>query len=59
MNTTELKSLVESMVEDETKFAKGVNTAGTRLRQSLQKLKNLAQDIRVDILAKQKEKKNA
>lgn len=46
----ELKSLVDGMESDMDKFySKGNKTAGTRARKSLQELKNLAQDIRVEI----------
>lgn len=46
----EIKSLVDSLEGDMDKFyAKGNKTAGTRARKSLQDLKKIAQEIRVDI----------
>lgn len=51
----EIKSIVDTLEEDMDKFYnKGNKTAGTRARKSLQDLKKLAQDIRVEI----QEKKN-
>jgi hypothetical protein len=51
----QLKSLVESMNEDYTKFAeKGNSAAGTRVRKTLQDVKKLAQEIRVEISEKKK-----
>jgi hypothetical protein len=52
----DLKSLVEDMEADMDKFYnKGNKTAGTRARKSLQELKNMAQDIRVEIQTMKKE----
>lgn len=46
----ELKNLVGSLEADMDKFySKGNKTAGTRARKQLQDLKNLCQDIRVEI----------
>ena len=51
----ELKSLVESMNDDYTKFSeKGNSAAGTRVRKTLQEIKKLAQDMRVEISEKKK-----
>jgi hypothetical protein len=51
----QLKSLVESMTEDYTKFfEKGNSAAGTRVRKSLQDIKKLAQEIRVEVSEKKK-----
>ena len=51
----QLKSLVESMNEDYTKFVeKGNSAAGTRVRKTLQDVKKLAQEIRVEISEKKK-----
>jgi len=51
----ELEALVASMKEDITKFyEKSNNTAGVRVRKSLQEIKALAQAIRVDISAQKK-----
>ncbi len=46
----EIKDLVMSMEADFEKFyEKGNNAAGTRVRKGMQDLKNLAQDIRVEV----------
>lgn len=46
----ELKNLLGELEPDMDKFYnKGNKTAGTRARKSLQELKNLCQDIRVEI----------
>lgn len=46
----DLKNLVESMEDDLNKFYNKSNkAAGTRARKGLQELKNLAQQIRMDI----------
>jgi hypothetical protein len=51
----ELKTLVESLNEDVTKFSeKGNKSAGTRLRQGMQELKKLAQEIRVEVSSAKK-----
>ena len=51
----QLKSLVESLTEDYTKFfEKGNSAAGTRVRKSLQDIKKLAQEIRVEVSEKKK-----
>lgn len=51
----QLKSLVESINDDYTKFSeKGNSAAGTRVRKTLQDIKKLAQDIRVEISEKKK-----
>ena len=47
---TQLTTLVNQLQEDGSKFfEKGNNAAGTRLRKSLQEIKKLAQDIRLEI----------
>jgi len=52
-----IKSLVESVETDYVKFSvKGNMSAGTRVRQSLQELKKLAQQLRLEI---QEEKNKA
>ena len=49
----ELKNLVSSLEEDASKFyEKGNKAAGTRVRKSCQDIKNLCQDIRVDVSSK-------
>ena len=46
----ELKELVESLEEDFNKFYdKGNKSAGTRVRQALQEVKRVSQEIRMDI----------
>ncbi|MFC3881515.1 histone H1 [Algoriphagus namhaensis] len=53
---SEVKDLIHSMEEDFQKFyEKGNKAAGTRVRQGMQELKNLAQDIRKEV----QDKKNA
>tara|TARA_R110001632_G_scaffold176033_1_gene295728 strand:- start:1686 stop:1859 length:174 start_codon:yes stop_codon:yes gene_type:complete len=48
-----LKEIIESMSEDVAKFDEKSNkAAGTRVRQSLQQIKNVAQELRVEISAK-------
>jgi hypothetical protein len=52
-----IKSLVETVETDYVKFSvKGNMSAGTRVRQSLQELKKLAQQLRLEI---QEEKNKA
>lgn len=51
----QLKTLIESMNDDYTKFTeKGNSAAGTRVRKTLQEIKKLAQDMRVEISEKKK-----
>ena len=46
----DLKAMLETLHTDFEKFyVKGQNAAGTRIRKGMQELKNLAQDIRVDV----------
>jgi hypothetical protein len=52
----ELKSLVLSLEEDFTKFyQKGNKAAGTRVRKGMQDMKNLAQEIRVEVQSSKNE----
>ena len=52
----EIKELIDSLEDDMDKFYnKGNKTAGTRARKTLQDLKKVAQDIRVDIQDKKKD----
>jgi hypothetical protein len=52
----EIESLMSSLRDDMDKFYnKGNKTAGTRARKSLQDLKKLAQDIRIEIQNKKNE----
>ncbi len=57
MNVEGLKTLVNSMEDDEKKFENGNNSAGSRLRKSLQAIKKASQEFRNEILAKQKANK--
>lgn len=46
----ELKTLVEDLQEDAEKFYdKGNKAAGTRLRKGCQSIKNVCQDIRIEV----------
>ncbi len=55
METLEqIKTLTEELSVDATKFFKGNNSAGTRARQPAQKLKNLLQSLREEILTERK-----
>lgn len=52
----EVKSLVDSLEEDMDKFYnKNNKTAGTRARKTLQDMKKLAQEIRIEIQEKKNE----
>jgi hypothetical protein len=49
----QLKSLVAGLEDDFTKFYdKGNKAAGTRVRKGCQEVKNLCQEIRVDVSSK-------
>ena len=39
----------EGCVEDAEKFVEGNNSAGTRVRKYMQQVKNLAQEVRVEV----------
>ena len=46
----QLKSMIESLEADFEKFYdKGNNAAGTRVRKGMQEMKNLAQEIRLEV----------
>ena len=46
----QLKALLESAEQDAIKFyEKGNNSAGTRLRTTLQNIKKLSQDLRLEV----------
>ncbi|MFY0592651.1 histone H1 [Roseivirga sp.] len=50
---SKVKDLVDSLEGDFEKFYdKGNQAAGTRVRKGMQELKNLAQEIRVDVQSK-------
>ena len=49
-NFEKLKELLSNLTEDAEKFYdKKNNAAGTRLRQGMQELKKIAQDVRVEV----------
>lgn len=52
----ELKDAVDAMAVDAAKSAKGNASAGKRVRLALQKIKKIAQDFRLEILASRKKK---
>ena len=46
----EIQEVLDSVQEDATKFyEKGNKAAGTRVRKAMQKIKSLAQDVRVNV----------
>ena len=51
LNTTfdELQDAINDCQSDVTKFIEGNNSAGTRVRKAMQVVKQLAQDIRVEV----------
>ena len=51
LNTTfdELQNAINDCQYDVTKFVEGNNSAGTRVRKAMQLVKQLAQDIRVEV----------
>ncbi|GAB4444892.1 MAG: histone H1 [Anaerolineae bacterium] len=52
----QLEALVAATKEDARKFYEGGNkAAGTRVRKAMQDIKNLAQEIRVDVQNKKNE----
>ena len=48
-NFKDLESLIASASEDAAKFEKGNSAAGTRLRQKMQAIKRLAQEVRTNV----------
>ena len=55
---TDLKDKIQSMEEDVTKFAeKGNAAAGARIRATLQEIKKLSQEFRIEIQEIKKSKK--
>jgi hypothetical protein len=53
----QIKSLIATLEEDMDKFYnKGNKAAGTRIRVSLQNVKTLAQELRLEVQAKKSEK---
>jgi hypothetical protein len=54
MNMDMIQQMIDLLLEskiDSDKFFKGNNAAGVRLRAKMQKVKNIAQTIRVSVLA--------
>ena len=51
-----MRELLINAIEDMEKFEKGNSAAGTRVRKDMQQIKVLAQEVRVFISAKKKEK---
>ena len=51
LNTTfdELQNVINDCQADVTKFVEGNNSAGTRVRKAMQAVKQLAQDVRVEV----------
>ena len=51
LNSTfdELQDAINDCQSDVTKFVEGNNSAGTRVRKAMQAVKQLAQDIRVEV----------
>ena len=45
----QMEKVFETCAEDAEKFAEGNNSAGTRVRKYMQQIKNLAQDVRVEV----------
>tara|TARA_A100001037_G_scaffold303765_1_gene338638 strand:- start:7633 stop:7812 length:180 start_codon:yes stop_codon:yes gene_type:complete len=53
----QMRETLEAIQEDATKFnEKGVKSAGTRVRKSMQTIKTLAQDVRVAVSEANKSK---
>ena len=45
----ELQDTVNDCQSDVTKFVEGNNSAGTRVRKAMQKIKALAQEVRIEV----------
>jgi|TARA_B100002051_G_scaffold177717_1_gene168217 hypothetical protein len=45
----ELQNIINDSQSDVTKFVKGNNSAGTRVRKAMQNVKALAQEVRVEV----------
>jgi len=48
-NFDELQNAINDCQSDVTKFVEGNNSAGTRVRKAMQVVKQLAQDVRVEV----------
>ena len=52
-----MKSMIDAMIDDETKFfEKGNAVAGTRLRNGMQEIKKLCNEVRIDVQSAKKSK---
>ena len=45
----ELQDIINDCQTDVTKFVEGNNSAGTRVRKAMQAVKQLAQDVRIEV----------
>tara|TARA_R100000315_G_scaffold62068_1_gene42159 strand:+ start:484 stop:684 length:201 start_codon:yes stop_codon:yes gene_type:complete len=45
----EMENIFMACAQDAEKFAEGNNSAGTRVRKYMQQIKNMAQDVRVEV----------
>ena len=45
----DLQNIINDSQSDVTKFVEGNNSAGTRVRKAMQTVKQLAQDVRVEV----------
>ena len=45
----DMEKIFVSCAQDAEKFVEGNNSAGTRVRKYMQQIKNLAQDVRVEV----------
>jgi len=52
----EMKAEYKSSVEDMEKFCEGNNSAGTRVRKAMQNIKNLCQEVRIQVQDQKNEK---
>lgn len=57
MSIKNLLDEVEILTQEYAKFEKGNKSAGTRSRKSLQNIKKIAQDLRIEIVSPKKEEK--
>ena len=44
-----METVFKNCAEDAEKFVEGNNSAGTRVRKYMQQIKNMAQDVRVEV----------
>ena len=48
-NFNKIQEVLTRVSDDVQKFTNGNSSAGTRIRKAMQEIKNLAQDVRVDV----------